>query len=272
MTKRTLIAIVATMVACKQSAAPAAAGPSGSGSTAIPVPTPDAPTAPTPSGKPLSDAISEAAAGKPVLFALDAKGELVARTTDGSYTSVLLPGPYGDALHDSALELIWLRRDAGLDVLDLRMPGPALAKTVATAPDKVLEALGEHFSEAPHWDMTSGVVVNLETSCSRGVLAPHRVPDRRRRSRRGLSIGLALASAACASNPRLASQPIAACSFRSPDGERFGELRNGCIVRSADGELRRSRRVQAAEPCRPPRSTAAPSRGIAVQMAATPIA
>jgi len=181
-----LIAIVAATLGCKEAAAPATAGsgsaaqpaaaPAAGAPAAAPAPSPaaqaPAPAAPAPTpaaaGKPLRDTLAAAAAGKPVLLALDAKGQLVARTVDGAYTAVVLPGPYGDALDDAALDLIWLRRDTGLDVLDLRLPGPAVAKTLVTAPDKVLEKLGDHFREPPHWDMTSSVFVNLDTPCSHG--------------------------------------------------------------------------------------------------------
>lgn len=179
MMKSALIALVAATVGCKQDATPATAGsgsPATPGAAAAaappagpkPAPPPAAPgpPAPAPSGKPLREALAETAAGKPVLLALDAKGQLVGRSVDGSSTSVLLPGPYGDALHDGARDLVWLRRDTGIDVLDLRLPGPAVAKQLATAPDKVLEKLGEHFREPPHWDMTTGVVVHLGDACS----------------------------------------------------------------------------------------------------------
>jgi hypothetical protein len=170
-----LFAIVAATVACNQGAATATAGSGSAGKppapapAAPPAPAPPAPPAPAPpaTGKPLREALAEAVAGKPMLLALDAKGQLIARTPDGNSTSVLLPGPYGDALHDGALDLVWLRRDTGLDVLDLRLPAPAVAKALATAPDKALEKLGDHITEPPHWDMTKAVVVNLGTPCSR---------------------------------------------------------------------------------------------------------
>jgi hypothetical protein len=176
MMKSALIALVATTVGCKQAATPATAGsdsPATPGTAAAapapaapkPASAPAAPAAPAPSGKPLREALADAAARKPLVLALDAKGQLVARSVDGSSTSVVLSGPYGDALHDGALDLVWLRRDTGLDVLDLRLPGPAVAKQLATAPDKALEKLGEHFREPPHWDMTTGVVVYLGDTC-----------------------------------------------------------------------------------------------------------
>jgi hypothetical protein len=180
MEKTVVIAIALGVVACKQGEAPAATG-AGSGSPAAgsgsgsPTTGSGSSTAASgsgsaaaPGGKPLRDAITVAAGGKPVLLALDGKGQLIARTVDGGYSAVLLAGPYGDALHDAARDLVWLRRDTGLDVLDLRLPGPAVAKTLATAPDKVLEKFGEHFREPPHWDMTSSLVVYLNTPCHRG--------------------------------------------------------------------------------------------------------
>lgn len=190
MTRRALIAIAMAIAGCKQAQPPAttgsagsappagsgggatspATGSGGSGATGSGSGTAGSPpaTKPAAGGKPLRETLAEAAGGKPVLLVLDAKGQLIARTTDGGTPSVLLPGPYGDALHDSALDLVWLRRDTGLDVLDLRAPGPATAKTLATAPDKVLEKLGEHIVEPPHWDMTQGVFILLNTGCSKG--------------------------------------------------------------------------------------------------------
>jgi hypothetical protein len=53
-------------------------------------------------------------------------------------------------------------------VVDLRLPGPAAATTLVTAPDKVLEKFGDHITEPPHWDMTTSVVVMLATTCHRG--------------------------------------------------------------------------------------------------------
>ena len=92
----------------------------------------------------------------------------IARTIDGATSSVVVPGPYGDALHDGALDLVWLRRDGGIDVLDLRRPGPPSVRQLVTAPAKALEKLGDHFREPPHWDMTGQVVVYVDTPCSRG--------------------------------------------------------------------------------------------------------
>jgi hypothetical protein len=167
MMKPALIALVAATVGCKQEPTPTTAGsgsPTTTGTAAVAPPpaapkpaAPPAVPAPTPGGKPLREALAETAAGKPVLLALDAKGQVVARSVDGSSTSILLPGPYGDALNDAARDLVWLRRETGIDILDLRLPGPAVAKQLATAPDKVLEKLGDHFGEPPHWDMTTGL-------------------------------------------------------------------------------------------------------------------
>jgi hypothetical protein len=181
MWKRALLAIVASIMGCKQAAAPSAGGSAGSGSGATgsaatgsaatgsaatgSAETRSAATS-APSGQSLRDALSEAAAGKPLLLALDAGGQLTARTIDDSYTTAVLQGPYDDALHDSALDLVWLRREAAIDVLDLRLPGPAAAKTLVTAPDKAFKNLGVHFSKSPHWDMTSSVVIELEKPCS----------------------------------------------------------------------------------------------------------
>lgn len=177
-----LIAIAAAIAGCKQAQPPATTGaggagaPAGSGGSATATsgsggsgaagPGSATAAAPKPAagGKPLREALAGSAGGKPVLLALDAKGQLIARTVDGSQSSVLLPGPYGDAVHDGALDLVWLRRDAGIDVVDLRAPGPATAKTLVTAPPKALDKLGDHFSEPPHWNPAE-VVIFLGTPC-----------------------------------------------------------------------------------------------------------
>jgi len=111
----------------------AAAAPGAGTASAAPAPT----APPAPAGKPIRASLIEAAGGKPVLLALDGKGQLVARTVDGGVSRVLLPGPYGDAAPDAERDLVWLRDDHKLDVLDLR--GPALAPvTVVTFPDKAM--------------------------------------------------------------------------------------------------------------------------------------
>ncbi|HET7504023.1 MAG TPA: hypothetical protein VFK02_23545 [Kofleriaceae bacterium] len=186
MMKTALIASVAAFVGvmglpgCKQGAAPASAGSgAGSGSTgaaastapapaAAPQAKPAAPATPPSAGKPLREALADTASGQPVLLALDARGQLIARTLDGATTTLLLPGPYDDAIHDAPLDLVWLRRDTGVDVLDLRLPGPPAAKQLVSSPDKVIEKLGDHFSEPPHWDMTRGVFITVGTTCSHG--------------------------------------------------------------------------------------------------------
>jgi hypothetical protein len=184
MRKSVLAAIVAVTVGCDRGPAPATAGPvgsAGSAGAATPIqvaaapaatPTPATPKPPAPAvgGKPLKEALA-AAAGKPLLLALDAKGQLIARTVEGGYSAVVLPGPYGDALHDVAADLVWLRHDTGVDVLDLRTPGApgtAVATPLVTSPNKALEKLGEHFDEPPHWDMTTSVVIMVGTACHGG--------------------------------------------------------------------------------------------------------
>jgi hypothetical protein len=186
MKQAAVIAIALAVGACKQGDAPAASGSaaakpaagsgsgsaaaaagagSGSAATAAGTGSGSAATTAPPSGKPLRETIAASAKGKPVLLAIDAKGQLIARTVDDSSTQVLLAGPYSDALHDDALDLVWLRRTAAIDVLDLRLPGSPAARTLVTAPDKVLEKLAEHFSEPPHWNMKDSVVINLGDAC-----------------------------------------------------------------------------------------------------------
>ncbi len=120
----------------------------------------------TPPSKPLLESLAADASGKAVLFALDAKGQLIARSVDGAFTRVVAPGPYGDAAADAERDLIWLRGDTTLDVLDLRDAG--VAKTLATAPDKAIEKLGEHITEPPTWTMDTYVNIMLDTPCSNG--------------------------------------------------------------------------------------------------------
>ncbi|HEY0479952.1 MAG TPA: hypothetical protein VGD37_20675 [Kofleriaceae bacterium] len=142
--------------------ASAAPTPPASGSSASGAP--PATAAPT-SSKELRASLLEAAGGKPVLLALDGKGQLVARTADGGFTRVLLAGPYGDAAPDADRDLVWLRDDHKLDVLDLR--GKALAPvTVVTFPDKAMEKLGQHITEPPTWTDTF-VNVQLATPCGK---------------------------------------------------------------------------------------------------------
>jgi hypothetical protein len=125
-----------------------------------------APAAPPPSAKAIRATLLEAAGDRPVLLALDAKGQLVARTVDGAFTRVLVPGPYGDAAPDAERDLVWLRDDHKLDVLDLR--GKALAPvTVVTFPDKAMEQLGQHITEPPSWVTDKFVNVMLATPCGK---------------------------------------------------------------------------------------------------------
>src|ERR1044071_6284837 len=157
MKQTAVIAIALAVGACKQGDAPTASGSaaakpaagsasgsaaaaagagSGSGATAAGTGSGSAATTAPRPGKPLRETIAASAKGKPVLLAIDAKGQLIARTVDDSSTQVLLAGPYSDALHDDALDLVWLRRTAAIEVLDLRLPGSPAARTAVTAPDK----------------------------------------------------------------------------------------------------------------------------------------
>lgn len=134
--------------------------------TASAAPAPPAPPAPAPAGKPIRASLVEAAGGKPVLLALDGKGQLVARTVDGGLSRVLLPGPYGDAAPDAERDLVWLRDDHKLDVLDLR--GAALAPvTLVTFPDKAMAQLGDHITEPPRWTMDGFVSIMLGSACGK---------------------------------------------------------------------------------------------------------
>jgi hypothetical protein len=119
-------------------------------------------------GKPLRAALLDEAGGKPLLLALDASGQLVARSADGTFNRVLAPGPYGDAAPDDERELVWLRGDIKLDVVDLRAPGPAAAKNLATSAPKAIEKLGEHITEPPTWTMATFVNIMLDTPCMNG--------------------------------------------------------------------------------------------------------
>src|SRR5262249_37071143 len=121
------------------------------------------------SGKPLRIALlDDAGAGaRPLLLALDATGQLIVRSADGSFSRVLLHGPYGDAAYDVPRELVWLRGDTKLDVLDLPEPAP-VARTLVQADDNVLEKLGEHMTEPPTWTMDTYVNIMLDTPCHNG--------------------------------------------------------------------------------------------------------
>jgi hypothetical protein len=184
--ERLLLALVlAGAVSCKGSAgnastgtatgsAPAASGGSGTAAaapgagTASAAPAPPAPPAPAPAGgKPIRASLIEAAGGKPVLLALDGKGQLVARTVDGGLSRVLLAGPYGDAAPDADRDLVWLRDDHKLDVLDLRGAAPAPI-TLVTFPDKAMQQLGEHITEPPRWTMDGFVAITLGSPCGKG--------------------------------------------------------------------------------------------------------
>lgn len=139
-----------------------ATGPGSAGSASVA-------TTPPPSVTSVRQALVAAAKGKPLLFALDDNGHLVARSLDGSVKQTLAPGPYGDALLDDERELIWLRGDTSLDVVDLRAPAPAHAKQlVSISPPKAMEKLGDTLTEPPHWTMADLVVIMLDTECSRG--------------------------------------------------------------------------------------------------------
>ena len=126
---------------------------------------PTDPPAPPASDKEIRAALLEAAGDKPVLLALDARGQLVARTVDGAFTRVLAPGPYGDGAADAERDLVWLRDDHKLDVLDLR--GKVLVPvTAVTFPNKAMEQFG-HITEPPSWTMNTFVNVMLATPCGK---------------------------------------------------------------------------------------------------------
>ena len=157
------IALLLVLAACSKPSSEASSG----GAPAKPAPS--APVAPAPpaAGKPIRARLAADAAGKPVLLALDPAGQLIARTADGSFTRVLLAGPYGDAAPDPERDLVWLRGDDQLDVLDLR--GAALtATTVIRFPSHAMEKLGQHITEPVSWTMESFVNVMLSTPCGAG--------------------------------------------------------------------------------------------------------
>lgn len=175
--ERSLLALVlAGAASCKGSAGNASTGSAtGTASGSAPVTagsgTAAAPRATTasaaPAGKPIRASLIEAAGGKPVLLALDGKGQLVARTVDGGLSRVLLPGPYGDAAPDAERDLVWLRDDHELDVLDLR--GAALAPvTAVTFPDAAMQQLGAHITEPPRWTADGFVGILLGSPCGKG--------------------------------------------------------------------------------------------------------
>lgn len=172
-------ALAALAVACGSKHAPKVSGSAGSAGSALSAGSADSDTgsgsagsnagsaAPATAGMSVRQALVAAAQGKPLLFALDDKGQLIARSLDGSVKQSLAPGPYGDALLDDQQELIWLRGDTSLDVVDLRAPAPAHAKQLVTiSPAKAMEKLGDTFTEPPKWTMADFVVIKLETECS----------------------------------------------------------------------------------------------------------
>lgn len=145
------------------SAAPAAAKAGSAGSAAVA----SAPAAPAAApGKPLRQQLVEAAKGYPVLLAIDDQGRLVARMIDNSFSQVIAPGPYGDAAIDASLDLVWLRKDDRLEVLDLRTADPP--QLAISFPAKALEQLGQHLAQPPKWTMDTGVTFQVGSGCSGG--------------------------------------------------------------------------------------------------------
>jgi hypothetical protein len=119
-----------------------------------------------PPAQPIRESLLEAAAGRPLLLALDGEGRLVARTVDGAFSRTLLPGPYGAGVADAQRDLVWLRGERALDVLDLRATSLAPV-TVVTYPDGALEKLGAELAEPPRWSSDRALFVQVATPCRR---------------------------------------------------------------------------------------------------------
>jgi hypothetical protein len=103
----------------KQAPAPPAAAPSAHASA-------DASTGSARSARPWGEQLRALAGAQPVFLARDKAGQLVGRTPDGKVQLPLLPKAPGEVVIDGPSELAWVRSGAGLDVMDLRTPAPAL--------------------------------------------------------------------------------------------------------------------------------------------------
>jgi hypothetical protein len=81
----------------------------------------------------LSQQLRDAAGGQPVLLVNRQSVGVVARSPDGSFHQVLVPGQEAIS-YDPALELVWLLGDGSLSVLDLRLPQPVPVPILENGP------------------------------------------------------------------------------------------------------------------------------------------
>jgi hypothetical protein len=158
---------IAAVAACSKGAGGngPASGANGTAAAPTPVPAPPAKTAidaapPAPTafaatkGASVRDELLAEAAGKPVALHLDDAGRLASTAADGAITHVLAPGPFVDAIHDDPRDLIWVRTDRGLAVVDLRARTAEPLLIVAFV-DAKNEHLHGEMDRAPDWSPTS---------------------------------------------------------------------------------------------------------------------
>jgi hypothetical protein len=71
-----------------------------------------------------TDTLRKAAGEQPVFFLLSS-GAVEARSADETMKRSIVPALVQEALYDAALDLLWVRREGRLEVVDLRKENPA---------------------------------------------------------------------------------------------------------------------------------------------------
>ncbi|HEX3696363.1 MAG TPA: hypothetical protein VH374_13355 [Polyangia bacterium] len=106
----------------------------------------------------LTDAVRDAAAGSPVLLVLS-DNAVEARSADGKFKRVIVPGPVQQAIYDPALDLLWVRRLNSIEVWDLRQPKPKAVPVIAAVSEEgefTVEMKGNRSLRLPSACVVSG--------------------------------------------------------------------------------------------------------------------
>lgn len=81
----------------------------------------------------IKDSLSAEAKGQPVVLHLDTNRRLVASSVDGSWTRVIADGPFEWGMVEPALDLVWVKKERQLQVMDLRA-SKATPRAIAEIP------------------------------------------------------------------------------------------------------------------------------------------
>jgi hypothetical protein len=91
--------------------------------------------APPASTAAFADTLRKAAGAQPVFFLL-ADGAVEARSVEGALRRTIVSAPVQEGLYDAALDLLWVRREGRLEVVDLRKANPVPVPIVADMGDE----------------------------------------------------------------------------------------------------------------------------------------